>query len=220
MYKKIKRANKLKLAGLALAFIIAVFPLTSCVKGQTAAAVSGASPAAVSSSSTAAASSDTTFSEVQHESGQINYYFPRDGRKVQPELIKIISSARETLDIAIYSFTDEDVASAVIKAKENGVTVRLITDKQQSGGKYQKAVLKKLKKSKIPIKVNSHSGLMHLKVTVADKKIATTGSFNYTKSAEDKNDEVFVVLNSSKAAEDFDSEFERMWNDSKSFDNY
>ncbi len=81
-------------------------------------------------------------------------------------------------------------------------------------------MLKSLVKAGIPVKIDTHSGLMHLKVTIADGKIATTGSYNYTKSAEETNDEVFVVLRDEKAAQDFGTEFEKMWNDPKSFRNF
>ncbi|HBG54785.1 MAG TPA: hypothetical protein DDW99_00765 [Ruminococcaceae bacterium] len=57
-------------------------------------------------------------------------------------------------------------------------------------------------------------------MTVADGKVATTGSFNYTKSAENANDEVFVVLRDEKVAQDFEAEFTRMWNDAQDYENY
>ena len=154
------------------------------------------------------------------DTAKVEYYFPRAGQKVQPQLISIIDSSQKTLDIAIYSLTDSKIGSAITRAHQRGVAVRLITDREQSSGQYQKALLKNLVKAGIPVKVDTHSGLMHLKVTVADKKIATTGSFNYTKSAEETNDEVFVVLRDEKAAQDFDAEFETMWNDTKNFRSY
>lgn len=150
----------------------------------------------------------------------VQYYFPRAGQKVQPQLIGIIDSAERSLDIAIYSFTDGDVADAVERAKKRGVAVRLITDRQQAAGQYQKGLLKQLAGDGIPIKMDSHSGIMHLKVTVADGKVATTGSFNYTKSAETANDEVFVVLRDEKAAADFEAEFSRMWGDAQDYADY
>ena len=150
----------------------------------------------------------------------IRYYFPRAGQKAQPVLIGIINSAKQTLDVAIYSFTDKEVASALVKAKARGVSVRVITDRTQAATRSQQTVLKQIVRAGIPVKVDTHDGIMHLKVTVADGKTATTGSFNYTQSAENSNDEVFVVINSSKVAQDFGSEFNHMWNDSGNFKKY
>jgi phosphatidylserine/phosphatidylglycerophosphate/cardiolipin synthase-like enzyme len=134
--------------------------------------------------------------------------------------VNIINSSKSSLDIAIYSFTDIDIADAVVSAKKRGVAVRVISDKECSSDSSQKRVLKLLEKSGIPVKINTHSGLMHLKMTVADQSVATTGSFNYTKAAENQNDEVFVVLRDVNAAKDFDNQFIRMWNDNKDFADY
>jgi phosphatidylserine/phosphatidylglycerophosphate/cardiolipin synthase-like enzyme len=158
--------------------------------------------------------------KAEVDSGNFDCYFPRDGQEPQPALIDVISSAEKTVDMAIYSFTDTKIADALVSAEKKGVQVRVITDGEASQNKYQKKVLNKLKKAGIPVKVDSHSGLMHLKVTVADKKTATTGSFNYTKSAEEKNDEVFVVIKDSGIAENFSSEFEKMWDDADNFKKY
>ncbi|HAH78979.1 MAG TPA: hypothetical protein DCL64_05615 [Ruminococcaceae bacterium] len=157
---------------------------------------------------------------TQVQAQNVQYYFPRAGQKAQPRLVEVIDSARKDLDVAIYSFTDQGTAEAIERAKRRGVAVRIITDRQQSAGQYQKVLLNRLAADKIPVKVDSHSGIMHLKVTVADGKVATTGSFNYTKSAENANDEVFVVLRDEKVAQDFEAEFTRMWNDAQDYENY
>jgi len=104
--------------------------------------------------------------------------------------------------------------------KRRGVIVRVITDNECSTDASQKKVLNELKSAGIPIKINTHAGLMHMKVTIVDNTIATTGSFNYTESAENQNDEVFVILRDTKAATDFDLQFVRMWNDNGNFANY
>ena len=132
-------------------------------------------------------------------------------------LIDVIRSAKTSLDIAIYSLTDPDIVGAIRDAKKRGVAVRLITDKQQAGGASQTEALKILGSAGVPIKLNSHSGLMHLKMTIADKKIGTTGSFNYSKSASESNDEVLMVIRNADVAKSFSSQFESMWKDTKRF---
>jgi phosphatidylserine/phosphatidylglycerophosphate/cardiolipin synthase-like enzyme len=160
-------------------------------------------------------------SQTQQSAGiSVQYYFPRGGQNPEPVLIGLINSAKSSLDIAIYEFTDKNISDAVINAKKRGVTVRVISDKECSSESYQKEVLNALLSAGIPVKINTHSGLMHLKVSIIDNSIATTGSYNYTIAAMDENDEVFVVLNDVKVAQDFDTQFVRMWNDTKDFTNY
>lgn len=150
----------------------------------------------------------------------VQYYFPRDGQQPEPVLVNIMNRAKSTLDVAIYSITDTDIADAMLAAKRRGVAVRVLSDRECSENRSQAKVLAEFKNAGIPVKLNTHAGLMHLKVTIADKSVVTTGSFNYTKAAESQNDEVFVVLGSAKAAQDFDAQFERMWNDTADFADY
>lgn len=139
--------------------------------------------------------------------------------KQQPErlLIGVIDGAKTSLDIAIYSLTKPDIVDAIKRAKKRGVAVRLITDRIQSSGKTQAEALKLLGSAGIPMKQNKHAGLMHLKVTIADGKVATTGSFNYSKNASTDNDEVLIVLRNRDVAQSFASEFEAMWKDDAAF---
>lgn len=196
------------------AVIIAAASLTSCAGIHASVTVPSAS-----SSVTYQAAVDLPKVSGSN-TAKVEYYFPRAGQKAEPQLISVINSAQKTLDIAIYSITNSKIGSAIMQAHRSGVAVRLITDREQASGQYQKALLKSFIKAGIPVKIDTHSGLMHLKVTIADGKIATTGSYNYTKSAEETNDEVFVILRDEKAAKDFGTEFEKMWNDSKSFRNF
>lgn len=153
-------------------------------------------------------------------SGNISYYFSKDGGQTDKHLINVINNAKSSLDIAIYSITKPNIVSSIINAKEKGLTVRIITDAKESKNKFESKELTKLKNAKIPIKVNTHAGLMHLKTTIADNKIVTTGSYNYTSDATYKNDEILVILNDSGTAKQFENEFIRMWSDTSNFTKY
>ncbi|WP_276352628.1 phospholipase D-like domain-containing protein [Cohnella caldifontis] len=141
-----------------------------------------------------------------------------DGKEQQKLLIDVIGSAKSTLDIAIYSLTEPGIVAAIRDAEKRGVSVRIITDRQQAGGKTQTEALKLLGSAGIPIKINKHSGLMHLKMTIADSKVGTTGSFNYSKSAMNENDEILMAVRDERAARSFAQQFESMWNDAKRFE--
>jgi phosphatidylserine/phosphatidylglycerophosphate/cardiolipin synthase-like enzyme len=148
---------------------------------------------------------------------QVDWAFTQADQHPEKLLADVIHSAKSTLDIAIYSITLPDIVQAIKDAKQRGVVVRIISDKTEAGGKAQSEALKILGSAGIPIKLNTHSGLMHLKVTIADKKVATTGSFNYSNSASTTNDEVLMVLHDNAIAKSFEAQFEKMWNDTKGF---
>jgi phosphatidylserine/phosphatidylglycerophosphate/cardiolipin synthase-like enzyme len=135
-------------------------------------------------------------------------------------LVNVINSANSTLDIAIYSLTEEDIVNAIAAAETRGVSVRILTDKSESKTASQSNALDSLKADGIPIKINSHSGLMHMKVTIADNSTVTTGSYNYSNEATYENDEVLVIIHSPSIAQVWDNEFQSMWTDNDNYEDY
>jgi len=142
----------------------------------------------------------------------VYWYWPQRNTNCPIILINLYNSSTQTLDIAIYSLTYPSIVQAIKDAKARGVTVRIISDKIQSAGVTQKQAINNLLGVGIPVRINKHSGLMHLKVSIIDNKILTTGSFNYSKNAQENNDEVLVVIKSSEMVFDFSKEFNRLWN--------
>lgn len=147
----------------------------------------------------------------------INLCFPRTGEKSDGKLIDIIHKTKKSLDIAIFNFTDKRILEAIMEAKDQKVAIRIITDKIMALTPVQFFILRKLKRAGIPVKKNSHPGFMHLKITIADKKVVTAASANFTKSSQLKNDEFFMVIRDEKAASEFLKQFDLMWNNTDDF---
>lgn len=147
----------------------------------------------------------------------VEYYFTRAHQHPEQALESQIGSAKSTLDIAIYSLTKKDIVEAIIAAKKRGVNVQVITDKIEAKSKAEAAQLKRLEGAGITIKENTHSGLMHMKVSIIDKSVVTTGSYNYTQSASTINDEVLIVIHDPNIAAKWDDEFQQMWDDTKNY---
>jgi phosphatidylserine/phosphatidylglycerophosphate/cardiolipin synthase-like enzyme len=148
---------------------------------------------------------------VQAGEPEIQAFFPRAGQDPAPVLVKLYSGASTSLDIAIYSLTHPDIVKAIGDAKQRGVQVRVITDNEQAAGNTQKHAVDDLLTLGIPVKVNLHSGLMHLKMSVIDGKTATIGSYNYTQSASQQNDEVMTVVTQPAFVKSCQDEFNRLW---------
>ena len=53
---------------------------------------------------------------------------------------------------------------------------------------------------------------MHNKYAVIDGETVISGSFNWTKSAEYRNDENLVVINSKNLAKIYEENFKKLWN--------
>jgi len=113
------------------------------------------------------------------------FFSPKEG--IAEEIIKQIDNAESYINIAMYSFTYEPITEAIIRAKKRGVRIRILMDKGQSQGKYSK--YKFFLDNIIAIIQDRHAGIMHNKIAVIDGKVLFTGSYNWSKSAEERNEE-------------------------------
>lgn len=138
------------------------------------------------------------------------FFCPED--ECASELITKIDSAQKSIYVAIYSFTKDDIAAALIKAKERGVEVKVIFDYDQSKSDYSED--EKLIEAGIEIKRRDGSGYMHNKFAVIDEQIVATGSFNYSDNADNKNDENLLFIFSDDLAVRFLDEFNELWEQS------
>jgi phosphatidylserine/phosphatidylglycerophosphate/cardiolipin synthase-like enzyme len=154
------------------------------------------------------------------DNSQIETYFTKKEGNLDQILIKEINTAQKNLNVAIYSLTKENIANAILEAKKRGLDIEVITDKQESQSKAQKAILDKFKANGIPVKINSHSGLMHLKLTIIDNKTVCGGSYNYTQNATEKNDENLIVIRNSNIINEYLTEYNSMWSNTSDYKNY
>lgn len=138
-------------------------------------------------------------------------YFPRTGADPAPILANAYGKAQGKIDIAIYSLTHPTIVKAITDAKKRGIAIRVISDKIQSAGATQKHAINDLLLNEIPVKINTHSGLMHLKMSIVDSTMVTLGSYNYSMAASNTNDEVLIVITDPKIILACQTEFDRLW---------
>ncbi|GAJ11467.1 unnamed protein product, partial [marine sediment metagenome] len=106
---------------------------------------------------------------------------------IAEEIIRQIDNAQEYIDIAIYSFTYEPIAEAIIRAKNRGVKIRILMDKGRAQRKS--SVYQFLLDNDIETIQGRLSAIMHNKIAIIDGRILFTGSYNWSKSAEERNQE-------------------------------
>jgi phosphatidylserine/phosphatidylglycerophosphate/cardiolipin synthase-like enzyme len=136
------------------------------------------------------------------------YFSPNGG--CQEVIIKKIETATSTIDIAMYYFTSIPIAEALVKAEKRGVEVRMYLDKSQKKGKWSKGSY--LAKNGAEIRYKKGSGLMHHKFAVIDGKVVITGSYNWTKAAEVRNDENLLVIYDEGIVKRYLRKFKELWN--------
>ena len=81
----------------------------------------------------------------------------------------------------------------------------------------QNTALRALRLAGIPIRVNQHDGLMHLKQVVIDDEINASGSMNHTTSGNFYNDERMDIITDHGISVKAREQFLSMWNDRARF---
>ncbi len=94
-------------------------------------------------------------------------FFSPKGGAVE-EIIKQTDNAESYIDIAMYSFTYEPIAEAIIRAKNRGVKIHSLMDKVQSQGKYSKYEF--FLDNEIAVIQDRRAGIMHNKIAVIDDR--------------------------------------------------
>lgn len=120
-----------------------------------------------------------------------------------------LARARHSADICVFTITDDRIASAVVDTHRRGVAVRIVTDndKQYDGG----SDIDRLRRAGIAVKVDETEHHMHHKFAVLDGARLLNGSYNWTRSAGQYNEENLVVTSDSALCRVFARHFQELW---------
>lgn len=131
--------------------------------------------------------------------------------------LKFLSRARQSVYISVYAFTDARIADKLIELKKGGVKeIRVILDKSQTlgwSGPHEQVLIDRLRAAGIEVVIgtSAKSGdIMHLKCTIVDMLWVEDGSWNYTKAANDQDNNLNFIR-SPKRAKKFKENWDRMY---------
>ena len=134
---------------------------------------------------------------------------------IDERLVQLMDRAQRTLDVADYDFDLVNVADAMVRAKQRGVTVRMVTDGDTVGNTRQQAIqdaFGKLKRASIPVVDDGkRQAIMHNKFTVVDGEWVQTGSWNYTDGDTYRLNNHAIVIRSRELAANYTAEFNKMF---------
>ena len=152
------------------------------------------------------ATNKLTLGQQQEEEKSRVYFSP--GRTCQSAIINLIRSARESLKICVFTISDNDIADEIIAAYKRGVGVKVLTDNDKSFDKGSDIEL--LHKNGISVRIDTDSNHMHHKFCIVDKEVLLTGSYNWTRSAYERNDENILITEEKGVVKSFLREFEKL----------
>ncbi len=127
------------------------------------------------------------------------YFSPSGG--CTDAIVKALDGAKSTVLVQAYSFTSAPIAKAIVEAHKRGVKVQVILDKSQRTEKYSSADF--LAHAGMPVQIDEKHQIAHNKIMIIDGQTVITGSFNFTKAAEEHNAENLLIIQSKDLAEKY-----------------
>ena len=134
-------------------------------------------------------------------------------------IIEHLKRAELSIHIAMYYLTDSQISQEVVNAKNRGVELKIYLDSSQIDDKYSKSrffINEGIKN----IRISSNSNLMHNKFAIIDNNIVLTGSYNWTASASERNDENLLVVDDETIVQRYQDYFNFLWEEKYSADKY
>ncbi len=138
---------------------------------------------------------DTTFS-------------PDDGTAAK--IIALIQDAEESIYFLAFSFTSDDIAAALIEKAEQGLAVAGVFETGQYHAN-RGTEFDNLRAAGLDVRLDGNPRNMHHKLFIIDEQIIVTGSYNFSRSAEERNDENTLIIYHADLAAQYLSEFQRVF---------
>jgi phosphatidylserine/phosphatidylglycerophosphate/cardiolipin synthase-like enzyme len=135
------------------------------------------------------------------------FFSPDDG--VLKALVPLLESAQDSIYFLAYSFTSNQLGDIIRQKAETGLTVAGVMDDEQVRSN-QGTEFDPFRQAQLDVRRDGIEGLMHHKVFIIDKKIVAFGSYNFSQSAEERNDENLIIVYNPLIAQQFLLEFQRV----------
>jgi len=152
---------------------------------------------------------DTPYSRLDIAGSVVETYFSPDDEPAE-RIVDLIHNAKKSVSFLAFSYTSDTVAEAMLERAEDNVEVKGVMESSQSftgeGDEGQR-----FSNSAVEIRFDGNPDKMHHKFIVIDEKVVITGSYNFTVSAEERNDENILIIHDPVVARWFKGEFTRVF---------
>lgn len=152
--------------------------------------------------------SNTPNPSVQLDSSQIETYFSPDDY-TEDRMVELIDRAEDEIAIMAFTITSDPISDALINAHIRGVNISGVLEESQYysniGNDFDRLV-----ETGLDLHLDQNTFNMHHKVMVIDQETVVTGSYNFSRSASEFNDENTLIIWNQNIAQQFLKEFKRI----------
>lgn len=152
---------------------------------------------------------DSSYLLIEHNSFRLHEVLFSPGQDIPENLGFYLSQAKKSIDICVYTISDEKLAKCLIAMHKRGIKVRIITDnhKMQDAGSQ----IKSMAREGVSVKIDNSKYHMHNKFGIIDDRIIFTGSYNWTYTAQQHNQENLILTTNYTIVHKFMDEFAALW---------
>jgi len=118
------------------------------------------------------------------------YFSPKGG--CTEAIINELGKAKTEILVQAYTLTSAPIVKALLNAHKKKIKVEVILDKSQRSEKYTSATF--FANSGISTFIDDKHAIAHNKIMIIDRETMITGSFNFTKNADERNAENLLII--------------------------
>ena len=139
-----------------------------------------------------------------------NYFAPE--KELSPIIARTVARAQEEILFMAFSFTDDLIGEAMLGRADAGVRLHGIFETVGSDTEFSYfSRMDSLRLPNLEVRKDGNSRTMHHKVIIVDRKTVLFGSFNFSDSANRRNDENIIIIHDPTFASFFIEEFDLVW---------
>ncbi|TBV05941.1 phospholipase D-like domain-containing protein [Phytopseudomonas dryadis] len=131
------------------------------------------------------------------------------GESCRQRIRDLCRQARESVDVCVYTISDDQLSDELIAVHRRGVAVRIISDSEKRfdvGSDIQRLI-----DQGVPLRIDDSPFHMHHKFALFDRRLLLNGSFNWTRSASTSNEENLLVTDDAYLVAEYGREFDKLW---------
>lgn len=157
---------------------------------------------------------------IQSERPTVHFAPTGERREIHDVLKRELKAARKEILVAVYSFTSQELAKALVDASKRGIGVRVLMDADQAQSDLTRPIVDLFEQGRLSFaevdaakaaKSTNNRARFHHKFAVIDDRTVVTGSYNWTVQADEDNFENLVVIRDPSLAKEYRHHFEDVW---------
>ncbi|MBN1248044.1 MAG: phospholipase [Anaerolineae bacterium] len=151
---------------------------------------------------------NTPYPQLDLNGTRVETIFEAEG-DAEKRIVDLIREAERSIHFMAFVMTDDDIARVLIAQHRAGLAVSGVMESRNTadlGSDFPA-----LRQAGVDVLEDGNPYLLHHKTLIVDEAIVVTGSYNFSASAADNNDENVLIIHSPEIARAYMDEFARVY---------